>query len=187
MKNIIGPIFLFVLLMLLFSCATHPPSVTPSVSITTQPPSATSSGPRTIILDRDTIPEDSIGRFTSWYCEDYINGGATLVEVGYFTFPDSVISKLSESTELSELLELSELPELSELLESGGFVLYDGGYTGDYAIYHRKGLEHRWDWGDNHIYSFVILPDGTGAYYDFSTVPKGETTKPREIYKCYKR
>ena len=173
--------------MSLFSCATHPPLATSYSPITTQPPSATPSGPRTIILDGVTFSEDSVGRFTSWYCTDYINGGATLVEVGYITVHDSLISILSESTEITELIEKYELPELSELFEFAGFVLYDGGYSGELATYHRTGLEHRWDWGRATNYSFVIKPDGTGLYYDFSTVPEGESTTAREVYKCYKR
>ncbi len=69
-----------------------------------------------------------------------------------------------------------------------GFILFDGGYTGRTTLYQRKGLDHRWDWGPNATdYTFVIKPDGTGLYYDFSTVTEGESTKPSAIYKCYQR
>ena len=158
----------FVLFMSLVSCGA-------SRSV----PSATLSGPRIIVLDGYSISERDVGRFKSWYCKDFTNGGPILVEVGIIEFPDSLISMLSESPELSIL---------SPLLEFAGFVLYDGGHSGDLAIYERTGLENRWDWGPNGTdYSFVIRPDGTGLYYDFSTVPKGESTKARAFYKCYTR
>ncbi len=124
-------------------------------------PSATPYGsPRTIILDGDRISESDVGRFTSWYCKDFSYGGRTLVEVGFFGDPE---------------------------LQGVGFILYDGGYSGKSTSYQRRGLEHRWEWGLIGQYVFVIKTDGLGAYYDFSTVPTGESTKPREIYKCYQR
>lgn len=51
-------------------------------------------------------------------------------------------------------------------------------------------LDLRWDWGSNgygtsYKYSFVIEPDGTGLYYDFSASKDG-TAKPRGIYKVRK-
>ena len=140
----------FVLFMALVSCATNR-----SMN------SLTPSGPRTIVLDGDTIPERFVGGFTSWKCKDYSNGGPIRVEVGFFGDPK---------------------------WEGVGFILYDGGYSGKITHYQRMGLEHRWDWGPNEAdYSVVIKTDGTGAYYNFSTVSKGESTKPREIYKCKQR
>ncbi|MDT8394495.1 MAG: hypothetical protein RQ761_11665 [Bacteroidales bacterium] len=136
----------FVILIAMGSCASVP--------------SLTSSGPRTIVVNGDEVTEIDGGGFTTWYCKDYINGGPTLVEVGFFG---------------------------TSIMEGFGFVLYDGGYNGESTLYHRTGLEHRWDWGKEGEFSFVIKTDGTGAYYDFSTVPSGEPTKPSEIYKCYKR
>lgn len=132
------------------------------VSCTTVPPSTTPTpkGLRSIIIDGDTLIESESGEFKSWYCKDYIKEGPILVEVGFFDKPK---------------------------FEGLGFILYDGGNSGDLASYQRTGLEHRWDWGPEGVYSFVIKTDGTGAYYNFSTVPKGETTKPSAIYKCYKR
>ena len=170
MKNLSVIIILFVLFISLFSCAIYPPSAT--------------RGTRTLILDGETFSEDSVGKFTSWYCKDYRKGGATLVEVGYISVHDSVISRLSESTEISELLKDYELPDVSSLLEHAGFILYDGGYSGELTIYRRTGLEHRWDWGPDNNYAFVIKQNGIGYYYDFSM--ESETTA-NEIYKCYKR
>lgn len=69
-----------------------------------------------------------------------------------------------------------------------GFILFEGGSQGELALYHRDGLDLRWDWGRNasgYRYSIVIQPDGTGLYYDFSTSVDG-TSKPRDIYKMRK-
>jgi len=38
---------------------------------------------------------------------------------------------------------------------------------------------------EKYRYAFVIEPDGTGLYYDFSTSEDG-TAKPRGIYRVYK-
>lgn len=73
-----------------------------------------------------------------------------------------------------------------------GFVLYEDGIIGEVANFSRQGLDLRWDWGDyerdgssRYRYSFVIQPDGTGFYYDFSISENG-VAKPRDIYKCKK-
>ena len=120
------------------------------------PASAVSTGPRTLILEGISISEeDTDDGFTAWYCNDYVYGGNVLVEVGYFDLNG----------------------------ERYGFVLYDGGYTGEIASFSREGLDYRWDWG---LYSFVITPDGAGLYYDFSTSEDG-IAKPRYVYRAYKR
>ncbi len=69
-----------------------------------------------------------------------------------------------------------------------GFILYGNGTEGVKAHFSRDGLDLRWDWGlkrGEYLYSFVIQPDGTGLYYDFSTSRNG-TAKPREIYETHK-
>ncbi len=111
-----------VLFMSLSSCATFP--------LLAPPPSATPSGPRTIVLDGEAVTEEDVG----------------------------------------------------------GFILSDGGYSGAHTYYRRTGLEHRWDWCPNETnYVFVIKPDGTGLYYDFSSVPYGESTKASDVFQCYRR
>lgn len=70
-----------------------------------------------------------------------------------------------------------------------GFILYGNGTSGEEAYFSRDGLNLRWDWGSNgygtsYKYSFVIEPDGTGLYYDFSTSKDG-TAKPRDVYKAH--
>lgn len=71
-----------------------------------------------------------------------------------------------------------------------GFILYGNGTNGEKAYFSRDGLNLRWDWGSDgygtsYKYSFVIEPDGTGLYYDFSTSKDG-MAKPRGIYKVRK-
>ena len=73
-----------------------------------------------------------------------------------------------------------------------GFILYDDGTIGEEAYFQREGLDLRWDWGsyyrdgkNKYRYSFVIEPDGTGLYYDFSTSENG-ISKPRGFYKVKK-
>ena len=123
-------------------------------------PSATPSGPRSIILNGETYSETDLGKFSSWRCNDYVYNTDTLVEVGSFIDPD---------------------------FQGSGFILYDGGYSGESTIYRRKGINHRWDWGPNgNDYAFVIKPDGTGLFYDFSPVPEGETVKADAVYKCHR-
>jgi len=122
------------------------------------PPSATPNGPRTIVLHGENYSEADLGEFISWHCSDYINRGRTLVEVGIFS---------------------------NHTLSDFGFVLYDGGYSGDSTSYQRRGINQRWDWGPNGSeYTFVIEPDGTGLFYDFSSIPDGESTKANAVYKC---
>lgn len=122
-------------------------------------PSSTPSGPRSIILDGNIYSETDFGKFVSWRCGDIFNRSGTLVEVG--TFTDSKLSGL-------------------------GFILYDGGHSGESTFYGRKGINHRWDWGPNGgDYAFIIKPDGTGLFYDFSSVPSGEQVKANDVYRCH--
>lgn len=119
----------------------------------------TPSNSRTIFLEGEAISEDDVGGFISWSCQEYLTKGTrTLVEVGYYSNPD---------------------------LEGLGFILYDGGDTGESTFYSRKGLDRRWDWGQNGIYAFIIEADGTGLYYDFSSVPDGKSKSADQLFNCY--
>ena len=170
--------FIFFTLFLSFiSCAT--------VNL---PPSATPSGPRTIIIQGEPISEKDVEGFTSWYCKDYVYPGPTLVEVGFFNNLGAMIPDSVDISKVNELNESYGLPELDDLLKFAGFILYDGGFSGEHTMYQRTGLEHRWSWStDGGSYSFIIKPDGTGLYYDFSNIPDGETTTAKEVYRCSKR
>jgi len=102
------------------------------------------------------IAENSVESFSSWACRDYSDGGRILIEPGFFNVPESI---------------------------SAGFVLFDGGDSGTFAIYQRQGINHRWDWGDD--FSFIIKPDGTGLYYDFKGAKK--SSKADDLFKCKPR
>ena len=77
--------------------------------------------------------------------------------------------------------------------DSVGFIFYGTDSTGVKTSFFRRGLDLRWDWGwkdegdgtGSYLYSFVIKPDGTGLYYDFSTSKDG-TANARDIYKTKK-
>jgi len=131
-----------------------------SFTACTTMPSSTPSGPRSIVLNGKTFSETEIGEFVSWKCKDFSGGYRTLVEVGTFTS-----SKLSGS----------------------GFVLYDGGQSGEITSYRRKGINNRWDWGGRGgDFAFVVKPDGTGLFYDFSSSKSGTSKKANDVYKCYR-
>lgn len=128
-------------------------------------PSATHNGPRTIILDGEQISESPDRKFITWRCADFSDDwGPTLVEVGII--PSGVVDTIGMGQ---------------------GFVLFDNGYTGRKATYHRDGLAHSWGWGEDFSYEFDIKADGTGLFYDFGGAKEGEARKPREIFKCYKK
>ena len=56
------------------------------------------------------------------------------------------------------------------------------------ASFKIAGLNRRWDFDYDqsrkiYIYAFLITPDGTGLYYDFSTSPDGQASS-RDSFKC---
>ena len=152
MKNRIKLLIIFLFLVSLWSCTSHKPMVTLA--------SLNHTGPRTLVLDGDTISENEAGGFKCWYCKDFFKGGPIIVELGLFGDPQ---------------------------LQNIGFVLYDNSYKGEITRYKRAGLKHRWDCGDDQEFSFILKTDGTGAYHDFTGVPENESTKPNAIYKCNQR
>jgi len=118
------------------------------------------SNTRQLTLDTYSISETDLGGVERWYAVDkYSSNSAVRLQVGYF----------KERTI--------------------GFVLYEDGTVGVEARFSRQGLDLRWDWGSDgangYNYAFVIQPDGTGLYYDFSTSTDGKA-KPREFYKMVK-
>ena len=123
-------------------------------------PLPSSQGPRVVTLNGTPYNEEKAGKLTSWVCRDFINEGKILVEVGTFS-----------------------APELNDV----GFVIYDGGDSGEATHYERKGINLRWDWGTKGPdFSFVLKPDGTGLFYDFSNA-RGETIKANQVFKCRQR
>lgn len=122
---------------------------------------STNSTGRTLILDGIAVADSNVNGFTNWYCKDFVYEGPTLFEIGHFNDPQ---------------------------LENSGYIIYEKGNVGTLTKYSRTGLEQRWDWVSNgEGYSFILKPDGTGLYYDFTSVPEGESTKASDVYKCYTR
>ena len=115
----------------------------------------------TIYLNGTKYSEEEYGSFEIWECSEYLGSNKVLLEVGYFGSPD---------------------------LSNFGFILYDGSSSGDLTFYQREGVNKRWDWETTAgSFSFVIKPDGTGYYYDFTDVPEGEKIKSSDIYTCIKK
>ena len=120
---------------------------------------------RNLTLGEYTVSETAFGGVERWYAVDkynYDDDDEVRFQVGYFKENNI------------------------------GFVLYGDGTVGVEAHFSRQGLDLRWDRGNYYRddssrfrYSFVIEPDGTGLYYDFSTSTDG-TAKPRGIYKTSK-
>ncbi len=120
---------------------------------------------RTIFLeDEGPVTESEYISFETWKCHESYSTESnpkTLVEVGF----------------------INEIENL-------GFILYEGTDSGTVSVYQRRGINHRWDWKDNsekrNSYAFVIEPDGTGLFYDFSNVDVGESTNARDVFTCKK-
>lgn len=136
---------------------------------------------RTLILGDREYQESEPGQLISWKCRDYIDEGETLVEFGQIPAPDDY-KTTQEYVEIDD----SEKEFFDQAVKMMGFVLYEGSNKGELALYNRRGLDHRWDWGPDGKYSFIIKPDGTGLYYDFNTATNGKKDKADDIYKCRK-
>ncbi len=75
------------------------------------------------------------------------------------------------------------------IVPDSGFGLVTVADTDYVAKYERKGFNHRWDFEfneeeDRFDYTFVIKPDGTGLYYDFSIMEPGKPVSPSQTYIC---
>lgn len=124
------------------------------------------AGDRKLSLSNFTVSESDFGGTVRWYAVDKYN---------YDDFVDKIRFQVGYFKE-----------------KNLGFILYEDGTTGEEAYFSRDGLDLRWDWGSlkrdgsiKYRYTFVIEPDGTGLYYDFSTSTDGNA-KPRGIYKVRK-
>lgn len=151
-------------LMKIFSCLAFSLVLVGCVSL------PSNAGKRELDLDGTLVMETELGGTVRWYAVDRYNYDDFSLEeirfqVGYFNDANSL-----------------------------GFVLYGKGAKGETAYFSRQGLELRWDWGSYisptsgesaYRYSFVIKPDNTGMYYDFSTSKDG-TASPRAYYRVHK-
>lgn len=128
---------------------------------------------RKLVLNGKKVSESELGEFITWKCREYPSGGRTLVEFGKIIVPND-----------SEKLEKSAKEKISDYQSNIGFVLYEGGDSGDLAFYRRTGINHRWDWGPGGIYSFIIKPGGIGLFYNFSTSKNGTKEKADDVFMC---
>ena len=149
--------FVFFMLLVLAACES-----TPAASKEKSTPSSSSSKGRQLSLGEYSVSELDFGGVERWYVVDKYNydskSDEVRFQVGYFKENNI------------------------------GFVLYGSGTAGELANFSRQGLDLRWDWGEtetSYKYTFVIEPDGTGLYYDFSSSTDGKS-KPRGIYKASK-
>ena len=93
---------------------------------------------------------------------------------------------LSDRNKDAPLLILFRSTSGNEAVDLIGMVFVAG--TAHAAQFRVAGLDRRWDFDYNEgrgafRYAFVIEPDGTGAYYDFSTSDDG-TAKAKQIFRC---
>ena len=66
------------------------------------------------------------------------------------------------------LVELTRVTAAGETQGSGQISV--AGVT-HHALFRITGFDRRWDFGKEMQYSFIITPNGSGAYYHFSTYP----------------
>jgi hypothetical protein len=56
------------------------------------------------------------------------------------------------------------------------------------ATYQVQGFDRRWDFGlqddGSYNYAFVLKPDGTAIYYDFSNAEAGEIISGSQVFSC---
>lgn len=84
----------------------------------------------------------------------------------------------SDSDRTNVLLTLSRLNNTGEVSVAGTT------YSTSFEV---QGLDRRWDFGldddGSYDYTFVVQPDGTGLYYDFSGSTDG-SANPGQTYRC---
>ena len=177
--KILKLILLTTITISIYSCAKHPEIYTGESEQQTYTGGSSRQIVRTLVLGGEDFEDLKPSDFISWKCRDYSSGGKTLVEVGKVLIPEDYM----HSDEYKEMDDATK-EQLDEIAGMLGFILYDGTNTGDGASYKRRGLNHRWDWGSEGKYSFIIKPDGTGLFYDFSTVDNGVKKNADDVYRC---
>ena len=176
----IKSVLLFLTIISINACETMPEKY---ATTTTKQETATQDmkNGRTLILEGNELRENEHAKFTSWKCSDYSSEEKTLVEFGQISVSDEFKSSVK-----SEKIDSSKKGMVDEFIKKMGFVLYEGTNAGDFTLYNLRGLNHQWNWGPEGKYSFIIKPDGTGLFYDFTSAEAGESIKANDVYKCRK-
>ena len=108
------------------------------------------------------------------------------------TFSDVDFGALRETWQCFDTFDRNQTRVLVTLTRLGGasdgFGEVSVGDTIHPAIFRIDGLDWRWNFGCNESdgrfdYSFIIEPDGTGLYYNFSASTDG-TAKPSDLFDC---
>ena len=129
----------------------------------------------------DTIDMDNLDWTDNWQCYDYSD-----------YLKENVLVEL-RSTSFSDIAKSRSLPvdehELQGLAEQVGIGRVELSGIAHRALYSVSGLSREWAFGrgfgsENFSYAFIIHPDGTGVYYDFTGLKEGEKTTPRGLYQC---
>ena len=79
------------------------------------------------------------------------------------------------------LVTLSRVTPIGQDRESGEVSVAGVTYRATFRV---SGFDRRWDFGEGFAYSFIIRPDGSGLYYDFSDVKDGGKTSPSQHFMC---
>lgn len=143
---------------------------------------------------------DTSEGFVFWDCKDYVYGGETLFQIGYFDLSnDESITTgfiIIDEPFLQETFWTPGSPmpgeQISENELPKGKVLSPFGIlpSAELAVFTINGLDYSWEWGDlenGEDYVIIMKPNGSVLYYNFSNVPYGESIKPSAMYKAYKR
>lgn len=136
----------------------------------------------------DIIQPDKI-----WQCRDYVYDDHMALELikTNITVGDVMMQVLDEAykesdTSIEELKSDSDARDaLNKLKEFYLGSIWLSGEEPEGAIYHRQGLNHRWEWGDGYV--FILEPSGRGYYYDFKSAEEGESVRPSDSFKCKRK
>ena len=121
-----------------------------------------------------------------WQCfapSDYRKRKAlfVLVRANSRAVAEMVRNAAPDDGDLSVMLGRSRLRSMLWNLDMDmGVVLVAG--TTHFSTFKIAGLNRRWDW-DLGAYAFIVEPDGTGLYIDFSTSSDGKA-KASDVFKC---
>lgn len=147
------------------------------------------------------VQAQGIDTVETWRCFDPYDSGKNkvLVELTRETRVRSVTTE-EQVENLKALLEAKGVPlkkpedlkPIEDFVESMNAITPNAMASGQVsvagvnhpAVFYIEGLNRRWDFGKGMSYSLILKPDGSGSYYDFSRVGKGEPTGPSQRFDC---